>query len=190
MSNASDIAASVGPLVAAEHMLGDRRSALTLLQYGDYECPACIREEPLTQALVEAFGQRMRFVWRHFPLVELHPHAELAAEATEAAAAQGQFWAMHRRLFSPPKHLAPEALALHAQAIGLDMNRYRAEMGDRIYTQRIQEHRLAAERDGVQRTPAFILNGEAVDVAHLHERVEEAIQSALHAAAHLKPKAH
>lgn len=166
-----------------EHMLGDPRANLTLLEYGDYECPACIQSEPLTQHLVEAFGKRLCFVFRHFPLVEVHPNAELAAEAAEAAAAQGKFWEMHHLLFSQPHQLAQAALAAHAQTIGLDMNRFNAEMADRVYTQRVQEHRRAGVHSGVRATPAFYLNGKPVDVSFGFEKLEEAIHVALHAGA-------
>ncbi len=171
-------------LAAAEHVLGDAHASLTLIEYGDYECPACIRAEPLTQHLVEAFGKRMRFVFRHFPLMKVHLRAELAAEAAEAAAAQGKFWAMHHLLFSQPHHLALPALTAHAKSIGLDMIRFHAEMADRIYTQRIQEHRRAGEYCGVRATPAFFLNGRPVDVSFGFERLEDAIHVALRTAPH------
>ena len=132
MTHEQDVAVPEAALGAADHMLGDPHARLTLLEYGDYECTACIKAEPLRQALVDTFGKRLRFVFRHFPWVELHPHAELAAEAAEAAAAQGKFWAMHHRLFSRPHHLAPAALATHARSIDLDMIRFNREMADRI----------------------------------------------------------
>jgi len=167
---------------AADHTLGDTHAGLTLLEYGDYECPACIQAAPLTKHLVEAFGKRLCFVYRHYPLIEVHPHAELAAEAAEAAAAQGQFWAMHRLLFSQPHHMALTALAAHAQSIGLDVIRFKAEMADRIYTQRVQEHRRAGEKSGIRATPSFFLNGTPVDVSFGLEKLEEAVHLALHTA--------
>jgi len=160
-------------------MLGNAHTSLTLLEYGDYQCPACIRAEPPTRKLVETFGKRLCFVFRHFPWLELHPHAELAAEAAEAAAAQGRFWEMHHLLFTPPHDLGMSTLAAHAQAIGLDMIRFNAEMADRIYTQRIQEHRRAGERSGLRTTPAFLLNGVSVDVSIGFDGLEQAIQDAL-----------
>lgn len=172
-------AVSEGALPATDHMLGDPDASLTLLEYGDYASPACILAEPVVQHLVEAFGTRLRFVFRHFPLVEEHPHAELAAEAAEAAAAQGKFWEMHRALFSAPNHLKPAALVVHAQAIGLDMLRFNAEMADRIYTQRVQEHRQAGHRSDVRSAPSFFLNGTPVDVSFGLEKLDEAIQAAL-----------
>jgi len=169
-------------LTAADHMLGDADANLTLVEYGDYECTASHQAAPLTQHLVDSFGKRLRFIYRHFPLMEVHPHAELAAEAAEAAAAQGEFWAMHRLLFSHPQQLSLPALTAHAQSIGLDMNRFNGEMADRIYTQRIQEHRRAGERSGVHATPSFFLNGKPVDVSFGFDKLNEAIHAALDAA--------
>lgn len=166
-------------LAAADHVLGDAHAKLTLLEYGDYGCPACIQAEPLIQHLFSMHRSRLRFIFRHFPLLELHPNAELAAEAAEAAAAQGQFWPMHHLLFTPPHHLESAALAGYAQSLGLDMIRFNAEMGDRIYTQRIQEHRRAGARSGLRATPAFFLNGKVVDVSFGLERLDEAVHAAL-----------
>jgi len=182
MNNTSDPRAFDVALTAAEHMLGDADSSLTLVEYGDYECPACSQAAPLTQHLVESFGKRLRFIYRHFPLMEVHPHAELAAEAAEAAAAQGQFWTMHQLLFSQPQPLDLPSLTAHAQSIGLDMNRFNGEMADRIYTQRIQEHRRAGARSGVRATPSFFLNGTPVDVSFGFDKLNEAIHAALDAA--------
>jgi len=164
-------------LSAAEHIWGKADAPITLLEYGDYECDACAQAEPVAHHLVDTCGSKLRFVFRHFPLVEVHPHSELAAEAAEAAAAQGKFWEMHHLLFSAPHHLKLTHLRKHAETIGLDMIRFDAEMGDRIYTQRIQEHRRAALQTGLRTTPAFFLNGKLVDVSFGYEKLEEAIQA-------------
>lgn len=177
MTHAETVPIRDAGLEAADHTLGEAHTALTLLEYGDYECPACIRVEPLTRRLVETNAHRMRFVFRHFPLLQVHPRAELAAEA---AAAQGRFWPMHRLLFSQPQHLGSPALAAYAESIGLDMVRFNAEMADRIYTQRVQEHRRAGERLSLRATPAFFLNGSAIDVSFGFEKLEAAVQSSLH----------
>jgi protein-disulfide isomerase len=100
----------------------------------------------------------------------------LGAEAAEAAAAQGRFWPMHHGLFAQAHHLTPMALVGHASALGLDMNRFNADLADRIYTQRVQEHRRAGEHSGVRTTPAFFLNGQAVDVSFGFERLVEAVR--------------
>ena len=179
MTRAEAMASHEVALAAADHILGDVNATVTLLEYGDYECPFCVRAEPPTQALIETSGPRLRFVFRHFPLVELHAHAELAAEAAEAAAAQGRFWAMHHLLFTQPHHLALPALTACAESIGLDMNRFNAEMADRIYTQRVHEHRQAAEADGVQTTPSYLLNGKVIDVSRGFGPLEQAVAAAL-----------
>jgi protein-disulfide isomerase len=166
-------------LSATDHRQGKPNAALWLLEYGDYECPFCIQAEPLTRHLVDTFGDRMAFVFRHFPQVEIHPHAELAAEAAEAAAAQGKFWPMHHALFKQTHHLGLPALAGYAESIGLDMLRFNAEMADRIYTQRVQEHRRAGTRIGLRATPTFLLNGAIVDVSFGLDHLEAAIQRAL-----------
>jgi protein-disulfide isomerase len=166
-------------LAAADHVLGDEFATLTLVEYGDYECPFCVRAEPLTQQLIETSGTGLRFVFRHFPLVEMHPHAELAAEAAEAAAAQGQFWAMHHKLFTQTHHLSLPGLTACAESIGLDMNRFKGEMADRIYTQRVQEHRRAAVQSGVRTTPTYFLNGKVVDVSAGFDRLDQAVHAAL-----------
>jgi protein-disulfide isomerase len=182
MSDAAMVKLPEASLAAADHVLGNAHAKLTLLEYGDYECPACIQAEPLMQHLVDTHRGQLRFVFRHFPLVEVHPNAELAAEAAEAAAAQGQFWPMHHLLFAQVHHLTPDALAGYAQSLGLDMNRFNAELADHIYTQRIQEHRRAGEHSGLRATPAFYLNGKVVDVSFGFEKLDEAVQVALKAA--------
>ena len=179
MSRAAMVDIPEAALAAADHVLGDAPAKLTLLEYGDHECPTCIQAEPLMQHLVDAHRRRLRFIFRHLPLVEIHPNAELAAEAAEAAAAQGQFWPMHHLLFAQADHLTPAALTGYAQSLGLDMNRFNAEMTDHIYTQRIQEHGRAGERNGMRATPAFFLNGKAVDVSLGFEKLDEAVQAAL-----------
>ncbi len=171
--------ATLAALTGADHGLGDERAKATLLEYGGYACPACRQAEPLLQHLLATHRSRLRLVFRHFPLMEIHPHAELAAEAAEAAAAQGRFWPMHHLLMAPAHHLAPAALLGSAQSLGLDMNRYNAEMADHIYTQRVQEHRRAGEHSGVRATPAFFLNGQAVDVSGGFDKLDQAVQAAL-----------
>jgi protein-disulfide isomerase len=179
MNNAAIAGIPEAALAAADHVLGNAHASLTLLEYADYECPACIRAEPLVQKLVDTQAGRLCLVFRHFPLMEIHPNAELAAEAAEAAAAQGQFWPMHHLLFTQPDHLTPAALAGYARSVGLDMNRFNGEMADHIYTQRVQEHRRAGERSGLRVTPTFFLNGQRVETSLGFEKLEAAVHAAL-----------
>lgn len=177
-----DAAADAGPttgLSAADHSTGARHGGLLLLEYGDYECPSCREAEPVTRHLIEAFGSRLRFVFRHFPLIEVHLHAELAAEAAEAAAAQGKFWEMHHLLFTHSRHLELGALTRYAALIELDMRRFSAEMGDRIYLQRVQEHRRCGERLALRGSPTFFLDGKLIDVSFGLEHLEHAVRAAL-----------
>lgn len=169
----------IAGLLAADHVAGSAHAKLLLLEYGDYECPSCVEAEPVTRHLIEAFGKRMKFVFRHFPLVEIHPHSELAAEAAEAAAAQDKFWPMHHLLFTHSQHLTRGSLDQYAEMIDLDMRRFRTEMADRIYTQRVQEHRRSGELIGLRGSPTFFLNGEVVDVSFGLEHLELAVRAAL-----------
>ena len=164
-------------LSAADHAQGFDDAPITLVEYGDYECHACGQVEPKVRHLVETFGPQLRFVFRHLPLVELHPHAELAAEAAEAAAAQGQFWEMHRLLFGAQHHLTLADLTKHAETLGLDMTRFHAEMADRICTQRVQEHRRAAQLNDLHTTPTFILNGKRIETSAGFDKLEAAARA-------------
>jgi protein-disulfide isomerase len=179
MKNSNDQHNLTSALAASDHRMGAEHAALVLLEYGDYECPACCKAEPAVRHLIEAFGNRMKFIYRHFPLVEIHPHAELAAEAAEAAAAQGKFWPMHHLLFSPGQHLKMATLTHFAEQIELDMVRFQADMNDQIYTQRVQEHRRSGEALGLRSTPTFFLNRVLVDVSFGIEQLESAVRAAL-----------
>lgn len=178
-NDSDDSTGHIAGLIAADHTAGSVHASLLLLEYGDFECPSCVEAEPVTRHLVEVFGNRMKFVFRHFPLIEVHPHAELAAEAAEAAAAQDKFWPMHHLLFAHSHHLTPAALDQYAEMIGLDMLRFKAEMADRIYTQRVQEHRRSGESMRLRGSPSFFLNGNVVDVSFGLEHLELAVRAAL-----------
>ncbi len=169
----------VNGLLGADHSIGPEDATLLLLEYGDYECPACGAAELLIQHLVETFDSRLRFVFRHFPLTDAHPHAELAAEAAEAAATQGKFWEMHRLLFAHQTHLKLASLTHYAEQLELDMRRFNAEMADRIYLQRVQEHRHSGEQIGLFASPSFFLNGAMIDVSFGLAHLEDAVCTAL-----------
>ncbi|MEN9320448.1 MAG: hypothetical protein RL039_261 [Pseudomonadota bacterium] len=173
-----DAANHLAGLTAADHSMGPDDARITLLEYGDFECPACAATAPAVRQLVERLGPKIRFVFRHLPLLEVHPHAELAAEAAEAAAAQGKFWEMHDRLFATPNRLKLPDLIQHAQTMDLDMNRFHAELTDHIYTQRVQEHRRAAALSNVHTTPTFVLNGKRVDISGGFGALEAAVHAA------------
>ena len=168
------------PDEATDHFRGPVSAQVTLIEYGDFECPSCLQAYGAVNIMRGHFGDQLRFVFRHFPLREIHPHAELAAEAAEAAGAQGKFWPMYDLLFKHSQHLKDKHLLDYAGQVGLDIARYRNEMTDHVYLQRVQAHVLGGRHLGVRSTPAFYVNGVFTDVSfglqHLHEAVDRALQ--------------
>ena len=164
-------------LSPVDHILGPASARIVVIEYGDFECPSCAQAYPGVKILLKRFDRRIRFAYRHFPIVEAHPHAELAAEAAEAAGAQGKFWGMHDQLFENQKHLKLKALRRYAEAIGLDLPRFDAEMADHIYLQRVQEHLASGRAMGVHGTPGFFVDGSVVDVSFGMERLFDAVEA-------------
>jgi protein-disulfide isomerase len=123
-----------------DHVIGASQAPVTIVEYGDFECPNCKQAAPAVKLLLERFAARTRAVFRHYPLEDVHPHALAAAQAAECAGAQGQFWPMHDLLFANQEHLKVKQLHSYAERLGLDMARYTAEMNDEVYLQRIREH--------------------------------------------------
>lgn len=164
--NHPDTRASLAiPVTASDHTLGPDHAPVTLVEYGDYECPICLAHEPAFRQLRQVHGVSLRFVYRHLPVEDAHPHALMAAEAAEAAGAQGQFWQMHERLLSPGRHLDRASLNRYAEQLGLDMGRFNAELNDEIYRQRIREHIAGAHSSHVRATPGVFVNGVVQDVS-------------------------
>jgi protein-disulfide isomerase len=137
-----------------------------LVEYGDFECPSCKQAAGAVKLLLARFEQRVRFVFRHFPLEEVHPHALRAAEVAECAGAQGKFWQMHDLLFDKQQSLGPPHLHDYAQSLDLDMARFTAELDDEIYLQRVREHQQSGNASGVRSAPTFFLNGRIQDVSY------------------------
>lgn len=164
---------------AVDHIQGPAAAAVTVIEYGDFECPSCQQAHAAVQIMLAHFGPKLRFVFRHFPLREVHPHAERAAEAAEAAGAQGKFWPMYDLLFTHQQHLHDEHLLDYAGRIGLDIPRYENEMKDSVYLQRVQEHAQTGRMLHIRATPAFYVNGVFTDVSfglqHLHEAIDKAL---------------
>ena len=164
---------------ATDHVWGATSARVTLIEYGDYECPSCFQATAALKVILPHFGDDLRFIFRHFPLREVHPHAELAAEAAEAAGAQGKFWPMHDLLFSMQHHLKEKNLQSYAAQLGLDMARYQNEMKDHVYLQRVQEQLQSGQHLAIRSTPAFYVNGVFADVSfgleHLHQAIERAL---------------
>lgn len=147
------------PVSERDHTQGPATAPLTLVQYGDYECPYTRQSTWVVQAIQQQLGDRLRFIYRNFPLVELHPHALQAALAAEAAAAQGKFWQMHDYIFHHQHTLEDADLARFAEAVGLEMQQFARAMTEERYLARIEEDMESGERSGVQGTPTFFING-------------------------------
>jgi protein-disulfide isomerase len=150
----------VGP---RDHVLGSPDARITLVQYGDFECPDCGRAHPVLRAVREAFGPNLRFVFRHFPLIASHPHAALAAEASEAAGAQGRFWEMHDRLYERQAALAAPDLERHARKLGLDAERVARELAAHVHAPHVREDAVGGTHSGIRGTPTFFVNGTRYD---------------------------
>ncbi len=122
---------------AVDHILGPASASVTLVEYGDFECPSCAQAHAAMKIILSHFGRQVRYAYRHYPQREVHPDAELAAEAAEAAAAQGKFWPYHDLLFEHQQHLKEKHLLDYARRLDLDMARYQYEMKDHVYRQRV-----------------------------------------------------
>jgi protein-disulfide isomerase len=163
-----------------DHVLGSEHAPVSVIEYGDFECPMChLAVEPV-KLLLERYPSKIRFAFRHFPLEEPHPHALGAAEAAEAAGAQGKFWQMHGELFRHQAHLKEVDLLRHAAAIGLDTVRFRADLADHIYLQKVREHVDGARALHIRTTPAFFINGILQDVSFGMNALHSAVDAAVH----------
>jgi protein-disulfide isomerase len=165
-----------------EHVRGPQDAALTLIEYGDFQCPYCARAHAALSELGDALGAEVggiRLVYRHFPLVEYHPLAELAAEAAEAAGAQGRFWEMHDTLFEQQRNVMdPQDLAVLAESLDLDIERFRVDVLDRRYQTRVQHDLERARHDGAHKTPSFYINGVRYQGDSDRDSLEAALRKA------------
>lgn len=161
------------PVSAIDHVIGPAHAAVTLVEYGDFECPNCKQAAPAMKLVQSRFAGRVRAVFRHFPLEEVHPHALLAAQAAECAGAQGRFWEMHDLLFEHQTHLDLHHLRRYAEQLQLDMIRFDAEMKDTVYLQRVREDIAGALDSGARGTPTFYINDRIQDVTFgLHALID------------------
>lgn len=159
MTEISRISILTQPVNERDHRLGPDNAPVTLVEFGDYECPYCAMAYPTTMELKRRLGDRLCFVYRHFPLIQIHPHSEHAAEAAEAAGAQGKFWEIHGLLFEHQKELDDPHLVRYAAELGLERARFMREMAAHMYADRVLENLLSGTRSGVAGTPTFFING-------------------------------
>jgi protein-disulfide isomerase len=162
-----------------DHVRGDDDAPVTLLEYGDFECPFCGQAEPAVREIVREFGDDLRYVFRHLPLADVHPRAQLAAEAAEAAGEQGKFWEMHDLLFEHQDELRPMDLVRYAEELGLDVDRFTDELRRRVYASRVVEDIDTADQSGVTGTPTFFVNGRRHQGAYDLEALSAVVRAAL-----------
>ena len=169
----------VDPVSPTDHTIGPEHAPVTVVEYGDFECPHCKQATGTVKLMLSRFEQRVRFAFRHFPLEQVHPHALRAAEAAECAGGQGKFWPMHDSLFDHQLHLKQPQLFEYARSLGLDMARFTAEMDDEVYLQRVREHQQGGNASGVRATPTFYVDGRLVDVSYGLHALLDAVEQAL-----------
>ena len=161
-----------------DHIQGSAGAPVTLVQYGDYECPYCGEAYPIVKEVQARMGERLRFVFRNFPITTSHPHAERAAEAAEAAANQGKFWQMHDLLYENQRDLRDQALRAYAEQLGLEVELFDREMAEHVHAERVHEDFMSGVRSGVNGTPTFYINGARHDDSYEMETLLAALERA------------
>lgn len=168
----------VVPASARDHIRGPHDAPITLVVYGDYECPYTNEAYYVLRQIFADAPQRVRFAFRNFPLTQIHPHSLPAALAAEAADQQGVFWQMYDLLFEHSDQLTPEYLVAYGQLLGLDLERFIADMTSDETAERVREDFMSGIRSGVNGTPTFFLNGRRYDDSYDYETLMDAIQRA------------
>ena len=179
MSNTSSRATLTPPVGKRDHIHGPATATVTLVEYGDYQCPFCGDTHPIIQKLQKHFGDQLRFVFRNFPQVRVHAYAQRAAEASEAAGGQGKFWEMHDYLYEHSEPFDAENLARAAGALGLDKVKFDRDVAERAYAARVEQDIQSGIASGVGGTPTIFVNGvrndDGDDFETLKAKIEEAI---------------
>ena len=166
-------------VTADDHVRGPDDAPVTILEYGDYECPYCRGAFRDVHRLLDEYPDEVRFVFRNFPITQLHPHAQQAAEAAEAAAAQGKFWPMYELLLQPYSHLDTDSLVSYAEVTGLSIPQFRRDLTDHVFAARIERDIAEGLRNGVNATPKFYVDGERIDGKVPLEGLTDAVRAAI-----------
>jgi protein-disulfide isomerase len=166
------------PITAEDHAQGTESAEVTLVEYGDYECPYCGEAYPIVKEVQRQFGKRLRFVFRNFPLSQMHPHAEAAAEVAEFAGAQGKFWEMHDQLYENQARFGDALYLSLGEELGLSTTAMRKALKDGTFKARVRADFTGGVRSGVNGTPTFFINGHRHDSSFDFETLVSAIQQA------------
>ena len=173
------------PVTQHDHIKGPANAPVTLVEYGDYECPACGAAYPIVNLVLEHFGPKLRLVFRHFPLTQVHPNAEPAAESAEFAGAHGRFWEMHDGIYENQDSLGPPLLFALARALGLSELELRDDLVSEKYVPKVKRDFLGGVRSGVNGTPSFFINGHQHEGTYALEDLVLAVEAQLPAKAAL-----
>jgi protein-disulfide isomerase len=173
------------PVTPHDHVRGPADAPVTLVEYGDYECPHCGAAHPVVNLVQDHFGPRLRFVFRHFPLNQAHPNAESAAESAEFAGAHGRFWEMHDGIYENQDRLGLPLLFALTGALGLSESDLRAALVSGTYAPKVKSDFLGGVRSGVNGTPSFFINGMRHDGTYAFDDLVAAIELQLYAKAQL-----
>ncbi len=166
------------PVGENDHAAGSKNAKITLVEYGDYECPACGAAYPVVKKVQEKMGDRLNFVFRNFPLTQVHPHAQHAAEAAEIAAEGGKFWEMHDVLYENQAALDDESLILYAKKIGLDAEKFGEDLENGTYEEKVREDFMNGVESSVNQTPTFFINGTRFEGNWDYENLLKALENA------------
>ncbi|MGO9451420.1 MAG: DsbA family protein [Candidatus Binataceae bacterium] len=166
------------PVSERDHIRGPAQAPVTLVEYADYQCPYCGMANPIVERVQQALGDRLRFVFRNFPLSEVHPHAEHAAEIAEAAGAHDKFWEMHDALYAHQDALEDLHLAEYATLLRVPASEIKRALGQHAYRERVREDFLSGVRSGVNGTPTFFINGARHDGSYDYDTLIAAIENA------------
>jgi protein-disulfide isomerase len=166
------------PITPLDHRMGDDNAPVVLVEYGDYQCPFCAAAQPVVRELMRNFGPDLALIYRHFPLSEVHPQAQVAAEAAEFAGAHGAFWSMHQALFANQLQLSLPVIFALAGALSLSQAALREALTARTYAEKVHTDFIGGVRSGVNGTPSFFVNGLRHDGAHTFSALALAINAA------------
>ena len=167
------------PISSLDHVQGNAMAACTLVEYGDYECPHCGAAYPLVKQLQKHFGKRLRFIYRNFPMTQLHPNAQAAAEAAEFAESKGKFWEMHDLLFENQDRLGSDLFAELASNLGLDPGELYRALAKKTFTDRVRTDFTGGVRSGVNGTPTFFIDGQRYDRPMDFDTMVKAIEESI-----------
>lgn len=165
------------PVTQEDHIQGDFNAPITLVEYGDYECPNCGAAYPIVKQIQEHFGKQLRFVFRNFPLTEVHPHAELAAETAEFSDTKGHFWEMHDLLFENQASLSISLLYELVESLKIPPQELKQALENQIFEPKVRKDFLGGVRSGVNGTPTFFINGQRQNAGYSFEELLSAIEA-------------